>query len=977
MKAPERAARRRRLAAAIHIALAGALLAGCDGSGGSSDGGGGGANGFSIADSATDEGDAGTGNLTFSVTLGGAKPADVTVDYATAAGSATAGTDFVTTSGTLTFPPGTTTRTLDVPIVGDLLDENDDSFSVTLSNPTGGASLDDPSATGTIRDDDPLPTLSIADAQQGEGNVGGFNLNFTVNLAPASGRNVDLSYATANGSASSGTDYVATSGTLSFPAGATVQSIDVLLRGDVVVESDESFSLSLSNPVNATLADATATGTILNDDAPGDLIGLDARPSNTTCIAPLRPTGDASVSVVDAFPTAPSFNSMTKALQAPGDANRWFVVEQGGLIKVFSTSNPANASTWIDLEDEVVSGSGEDGLLGMAFHPGWPSTREVFVSYTAAGSPLVSRLSRLILDDVDNPTTVTEQILMTVNQPFTNHNGGDIAFGNDGHLYLGLGDGGSGGDPGNVSQNPTRLLGKMLRIEVVGVAFPSPGYTIPSDNPHAANPRCGPGTNAQPCPEIYASGLRNPWRWNFDPTSGSLFAGDVGQSSREEIDLIALGGNYGWNCREGFLSFPGTGDCSGAFIDPLLDYDRSQGDTSVTGGFVYRGTGISALRGRYVFADFESGRIFAMQPDGSGGYQRDPLIDTNDNISSFSVGADGELYYTAYSSSNGRIRRLAPPGGGNPVDSIPTNLVDTGCVDPTNPTQPATGLVQYGTQAPFWSDSAAKERWLAIPDGTTIDVGTISGNAGGDFAFPNGSVLVKNFRLNGQLVETRLMMRHPDSVWAGYTYEWNDAQTAATRVVGGKLRSVQGQTWIYPSEGACMQCHTAAAGFSLGLEIPQQNGLLTYSATGRTANQLETLAGVGMLTDALPGPTSGLPALADPSDIGESLSNRARAWLHTNCSQCHRPGGTTPSNMDLRFSTGLSLTVACNANPQLGDFGIANARLIAPGDPARSIVVYRASHRDASAMPPIGSNEIDAAGVALLTEWIESLSGCL
>ena len=135
----------------------------------------------------------------------------------------------------------------------------------------------------------------------------------------------------------------------------------------------------------------------------------------------------------------------------------------------------------------------------------------------------------------------------------------------------------------------------MLRIDVVGVAFPSPGYTIPADNPHAANPRCGPGTNAQACPEIFASGLRNPWHWSIDATTGALWVGDVGQNSREEVDLVTLGGNYGWNCREGSSSYPGTGVCSGAFTDPLVDYPHSNGNVSITGGFVYRGSAVPSL----------------------------------------------------------------------------------------------------------------------------------------------------------------------------------------------------------------------------------------------------------------------------------------------------------------------------------------------------------------------------------------------
>lgn len=818
-----------------------------------------------------------------------------------------------------------------------------------------------------------LPALSIADAQLIEGDSGSSNLVFTVTLDPASDGVVSVAFATSDLVAASTSDYVAATGTRTFGIGQTSQTIAIGINGDTVLELDETFRVALSAPSGATLADATATGTILNDDAASGGVGLDARPANSTCLAPTRPTSNASVSTVDAFPTAPDFSEMTKILQAPGDASRWYVLEKAGLIKVFSVSNPADVATWIDLVGPV-DDQGEGGLLGLAFHPNWPATREVFVSYTTAGSPLVSRISRLILDDVSNPSTPVEQILLSVNQPFNNHNGGDIAFGGDGFLYIGLGDGGSAGDPGNLSQNPTRLLGKFLRIGVVGVAFPTPGYTIPGDNPHAGNPRCGPGSNAAACPEIYATGFRNPWRWSFDGPSGSLFAGDVGQNEREEIDLVVRGGNYGWDCREGFASYPGGGTCTGPFLDPLVDLDHGGGDASITGGFVYRGSTIGTLVGRYVFGDFGSGRLYALQSNGTGGYLSDLLLDTSENISSFGQGVDGELYFSGYSS--GRIRRIAPPGGGAPVDPIPSDLVDTGCVDLGDPTRPAAGLVPYSVQAPFWSDGAAKERWLALPDATTIDVGTVSGSAGGDFGFPNGSVILKNFRLAGQLIETRLLMRHPDGVWAGYTYEWNDAQTAATRVVGGKLRSVQGQQWIYPSEGACMQCHTSVAGFALGPEIAQLNGLLSYAATGRTANQLETLAGIGMLTAPLPAPPASLPALVDPGNPGAPLASRARAWLHTNCAQCHRPGGPTPSGMDLRFSTALAAMNACDATPQSGSLGLANARLIAPGDPARSVLLARVNRRDANGMPPLGSNQVDAAGVALLSDWIQSLSGC-
>ncbi|MEO8444375.1 MAG: PQQ-dependent sugar dehydrogenase, partial [Gammaproteobacteria bacterium] len=251
--------------------------------------------------------------------------------------------------------------------------------------------------------------------------------------------------------------------------------------------------------------------------------GLNARPSNTMCVAPPRPTGALNVTTVDAYPAAPAFSQPVKILQAPNDPSRWFVLEKTGLIRVFSVSNPASVSTWLNFTARVNANS-EGGMLGMAFHPNYPATREVFVYYTGnPGGPMVSRLSRVILDNVTSPSVTTEQVLLTVNQPFDNHNGGDIAFGNDGFLYLGLGDGGDGYDPLNSGQDTRTLLGSMLRINVQGVPYPVPGYTIPSTNPFAGNPLCGAGSNAQDCPEIYAWGFRNPWRWSFDRPTGQLW----------------------------------------------------------------------------------------------------------------------------------------------------------------------------------------------------------------------------------------------------------------------------------------------------------------------------------------------------------------------------------------------------------------------------------------------------------------------
>jgi uncharacterized repeat protein (TIGR03806 family) len=745
----------------------------------------------------------------------------------------------------------------------------------------------------------------------------------------------------------------------------------VSARGDTVAEPDETVLVTLSGPVNAALLDAQGVVTITNDDAgTAPVVGIDDRPSNTTCVAPARPTGGATVSAPNAFASTPAFQQPTKIAQPPGDPTRWLVLEKGGLIKTFTTTNPTVVSTWLDFSG-VVNDSGEGGMLGLAFHPNYPATREVFVSYTAGTPPtMFSRISRIVLDSTTAPVSWTEQPLLLLDQFADNHNGGEIAFGPDGALYIGFGDGGGANDTADYGQNTRVLLGKMLRIDVVGVPWPTPGYQIPSDNPFAANARCLNPTSPTSCPEIYAWGFRNPWRFSFDPPTGALWAGDVGQNAYEEVDVVERGGNYGWRCREGAHDFNIAGCPSGGFAEPVSEYVHASGNISITGGFVYRGTALPALVGRYVFGDFGSGRIWALRDDGQGGYTNELLIDTGFGISSFGVGLDGELYFADFNA--GGIHKLIPVGAPVP-DTIPADLADTGCVSPGDPTQPASGLVPYDVNAPFWSDGAEKSRYLALPNNTTISV-----LASGDWTLPSGSVVVKHFRLGTRLVETRLLMRHPDGVWAGYTYEWNDAQTAATRVVGGKARSVAGQTWIYPSEGDCMRCHTSAAGFSLGLETAQLNSDLFYPTTGRTANQLTTLDHIDFFgaSAGLPDVPANLPALPDPDDATATLEARARAYLHTNCAQCHRPGGPTPSSMDLRYTTALSATAACNALPQSGDLGLANARIIFPGSAAQSVLLSRISRRDVHGMPPLATNLVDADGVALLTEWVNALVNC-
>jgi glucose/arabinose dehydrogenase len=334
-----------------------------------------------------------------------------------------------------------------------------------------------------------------------------------------------------------------------------------------------------------------------------------------------------------------SFNQPVGLLQAPGDSTRWFVVEKSGLVHVFANDQSVmSTSTFLDLRG-VINASGEGGLLGMAFDPGFPLVPEVYVSFTRSGSPLVSYISRFT--STDNGITLnplTEEVILTVNQPDTNHNGGDLAFGPDGYLYVGF-DGGGGGDPSGNGQNTNTLMGAIVRLDVVGG---SP-YGIPAGNEFESNPVCDGGTGDLPCPEIYAWGLRNPWRFSFDIVTAKLWAGDVGQGNWEEIDVIEPGGNYGWNVREGAHCFSPASGCADSFVEPISEYDHSLG-RSVTGGFVYRGTALPDLVGWYVFGDFGSGRLFGIPEDSAAVTAPEVFEETGLQIVSFGQGADGELY---------------------------------------------------------------------------------------------------------------------------------------------------------------------------------------------------------------------------------------------------------------------------------------------------------------------------------------------
>jgi glucose/arabinose dehydrogenase len=383
---------------------------------------------------------------------------------------------------------------------------------------------------------------------------------------------------------------------------------------------------------------------------------------------PDPPACSADISMPLAFENL-GFDAPVAMKQAPGDPTRWFVVEQGGLVHVFDNDpNVASTDIFVDLSERVHF-DGEAGLLGMAFHPDFATNGRVYLNFSEpVGGQLRSVTAEFTSTDSGQTLdSASERILLTVDKSFSNHNGGNLEFGPDGFLYVGLGDGGGSGDPGENAQDTRTLLGKMLRIDVDAQPAGAP-YAIPdgaTGNPFAGNALCNAdGTGAAACPEIFALGFRNPWRWSFDRQNGDLWVGDVGQARFEEIDLVELGGNFGWDVREGAHCFEPMESCdTTGLTDPVAEYDRELG-FSITGGYVYRGLQSTALAGCYVFGDF-GGMIASLVPDDAGGFTIEQFVGQGDTppgasgtlqISSFAEDLDGELFVLDY--GNGQIRQL-------------------------------------------------------------------------------------------------------------------------------------------------------------------------------------------------------------------------------------------------------------------------------------------------------------------------------
>lgn len=749
-----------------------------------------------------------------------------------------------------------------------------------------------------------------------------------------------------------------------------------------------------------------ATGAMSASTASG--AGL-TRVPNTTLRLPLAPP-------VFGYSATPAFGNLAFSVPVaitspPGETNRLFIVEQRGRIAVITNLANPTRTVFLDITGKVntsASGGDERGLLGLAFHPGYATNRYFYVAYsttttTPAGNGAHQRLARFEASP-DNPNAAlpaSELPLISQYDEAGNHNGGEVQFGRDGYLYLSLGDEGGGNDQFNNSQRIDKdFYSGIIRIDVdkrTGSLPPNrhtavhtnangvANYAVPADNPFvgATNFNTRAVNPDAVRTEFWAVGLRNPWRFSFDRTTGTLYCGDVGQDRREEINVIVKGGNYGWGYVEGTIAGPKSSQAPAGFtsIPPIVEYSHgsatNQG-SSVTGGVVYRGLKVSQLAGAYVFADYVSGNVWMARPNSTNVVPFQYLFREN-GISAFGTDPVNSDILMA-SISKGTILRLVYNTNQVTGARLPETLAATGAFADLPALTPQAGIVPYTLNVPFWSDHAFKQRWFSVPD----PADQITFNRDGNWTFPAGAVWIKHFELeltNGvpasrRRLETRLLVRGTNGVY-GLTYRWGNGLADAALVPEEGLNeslvihdgdATRTQTWRYPARSECLSCHSPVAGGVLGFRTGQLNADFDHGAG--LENQIQALSRAGYLQNN-PGPVEALPVMAHATNTAYSLEHRVRSYLAANCSQCHQPGGGGIGNWDARFSTPLSAANILNGalrNP----LGTNDARVIKPGSLADSAIHTRISLTTTRRMPPLATSELNHEAIQLLADWIQS-----
>lgn len=679
------------------------------------------------------------------------------------------------------------------------------------------------------------------------------------------------------------------------------------------------------------------------------------------------------------------FNEPLDLTHMPG-TNRLVVATRPG--KIYSVVNEPKT----DSADLLLEIPGKT-IYACTLHPQFAKNGYLYVTYlpfpNKESDPKGTRVARFSVKGSPPRADVASETIV-FEWPNGGHNGGCLQFGPDGMLYIGTGDGSGIADSLQIGQDLTSIFGKILRIDVDHPEKGN-GYSVPKDNPFV--------TTKDARPEIYAYGLRQPWRFSFDTRTKDLWCGEVGQDLWEMVYKIEKGGNYGWSVKEGNYPFrPERKLGPTPILKPVVEHSHAD-FRSITGGFVYHGKRLPELEGHYLYADFDTGRIWTYHEAKSPMESSKELARTTYRIVSFGQDAAGEVYFVDF--TGGGIHQLvkAPPQKAN-VD-FPRKLSETGLFASTKDHKTAAGLIPYSVNGQLWGDHAIKERFLAIPGDAKIGFDDItypqpSPGAPPGWRFPDGTVLVKTFSMemergnpaSKKRLETRLLhfqqfpgtQEYGDQYWRGYTYLWNDDQTDAELLddkgldktlkikVGGKTVE---QNYRFPSRAECSLCHTNAAKFALGVSTMQMNRDHDYG--GVIANQIATLDHIGLFSSPLPKSPALLPYLVDHNDAKADINLRARSYLHSNCAHCHMKWGGGNAEFKLLSTIPLDDMGIVNVPAAHGTFDIKGAKLIVPGQPENSLIYQRMARTGLGRMPHIGSRVPDEQAVQLIHAWIKQL----
>ena len=672
-------------------------------------------------------------------------------------------------------------------------------------------------------------------------------------------------------------------------------------------------------------------------------------------------------------------------------------------------------------ETEMLADFPQHTYYDFCFHPDFLRNGYIYFGRNGPldGEDRSSSIIRYFLDPKPPHRFDPDSGLVILEWASDGHNGAAVVFGNDGMLYVTSGDGTSDSDMNLAGQRLDLLLSKLLRIDVDN---PPPGdtYTVPPDNPFVGR--------LDTRPETWAYGFRNPWRICSDPQSGQIWVGNNGQDLWEQAYLVERGANYGWSVYEGSHPFYLDRQLGPTPVSPPTVEHPHSVSRSLTGGVVYRGDELPDLDGAYIYGDYSTGKIWGVKHDGQSILWHRELADTNLQIAYFSLDDRGQLMIVDHRENDeGAFYRLVPASVQEQDHPFPTKLSETGLFRSVAEHELHSALIPYSVNVPQWTGDAIQERYLALPGAEPH----IDFSAAEAWDFPEGTVLIKslgwdiirNGKLSRYWVETQLLTKQHGE-WVGYTYAWNDDQTDAMLVAaeGTDLSvpvpssaGVGKQVWRFSSRSQCMGCHSRAGGYVLGTSTSQMNRLHDHGGVavnqlqlledldlfhvnwkrkatnelrgqlialgidkkqaGERADQLTKLsdqrrASAAILLDKSPRDYRRLIPTDDPS---ATAAERAKSYLHANCAHCHKSSGGGNAQINLSFGVSGKVLQLIDVKPMHATFDIHDARLVAPGDPYRSVLYYRLATVGGGRMPRIGSYGVDHGALGLMRKWIREM----